>query len=96
MRLPREYRRPRGGRKQREAAPPTKWMRSKTGKPFKLVKTQGVNAADEWMYRLDYGDIVGNQLWSISDLEAVGAYFIDDQPSDWQLGEWRQRQDVPA
>lgn len=92
MKLPREYRRRKSeGRKQREAAPPSRWIRSSSGMPAKLVKTAGVNEADEWLYRLDYGDIIGNQLWSLTDLEKTGVTFLDDQPADWQLGEWRSR-----
>jgi len=91
MKLPREFRRTRGQRKQREDALPSKWVRSKSGRAFKLVKTAGVNAADEWLYRLDSGDIVCTGLWSRIDLERAGCVFLDDQPADWHRGEWRQK-----
>ncbi len=77
-------------RKQTEAAPPSCWMRSKTGMPFKIVKTSGVNAADEWLYRADYGNVKSSTLWSLTDLEREGCTFITEQPDDWQLSEWRR------
>jgi len=82
-------------RKQAEPPPPSLWMRSKNGLAFKLKKTKHFNDADEWLYRTDFGDIVGNTLWSISDLERSEATFIDKQPADWVLGEWRLPKEIP-
>ena len=76
-------------RKQREAPPPSSWCRSKNGTPFLLKKTNQVNEADEWLYRADFGNLVGNDSWSITDLEKNGVVFLDGQPSDWQLADWR-------
>ena len=82
-------------RKQTEAAPPSKWLRSKGGRSFKIIKTNKVNDADEWLYRNDYGTVIGNSLSSISDLESHGCTFLEGQPEDWELGQWR-RQDATA
>jgi len=79
----------RTGRKQPTPAPPAIWWRSKNGVPFKIRKTSKINAADEWLYRCDFGDIVGNSLFAWPDLERDGCTPLDEQPDDWKLAEWR-------
>lgn len=79
----------RRGRKQRETPPPSLWWRSVNGTPFRIRKTSKVNDADEWLYRCDFGNIVGNQLWSWHDLERDGCRPLKKQPRDWELAEWR-------
>ena len=81
----------RKGRKQRTAAPPSIWWRSKNGVPFKIRKTSQINDADEWLYRCDFGNIVGNGRASWTDLERNGCVPLDEQPADWQLAEWRAK-----
>lgn len=86
----------RKGRKQATPAPPSIWWRSKNGLPFKLKKTSGVNAADEWLYRTDFGDIVGGDRKSWTDLERDGCVPLFEQPADWVLAEWRQPKGEPC
>jgi hypothetical protein len=83
------------GRKQPSAAPPTLWWRSPvTKRPFKLKKTAEINAADEWLYRADFGEVVGQDMWSWTDLERQGCTQLDGQPDDWELAERRQPKEV--
>ena len=79
----------RKGRKQPTAAPPSLWWRSVTGTPFKIKKTSKINDADEWLYRCDFGSIIGNALSSWTDIESSGAVPLDEQPEDWVLAEYR-------
>lgn len=81
----------RKGRKQPTPAPPSIWWRSKNGLPFKIKKTSQINDADEWLYKCDFGNIVGNSLFAWPDLERSGCTALDDQPDDWELAEWRKR-----
>ena len=81
----------RKGRKQPTAAPPSLWWRSVGGTPFKLRKTSKINDADEWLYRCDFGSIVGNAMTSWTDIERSGATPLDEQPADWVLFEWRSK-----
>lgn len=79
-------------RKQREAPPPSMWIRSiPSGVPAKLCRTRSINDADEWLYRMDYGSARGTQLWSVSDLERHPVEWLDEQPADWQMAEYRMR-----
>jgi len=80
----------RKGRKQPTAAPPSLWWRSVGGTPFKLRKTSKINDADEWLYRCDFGTIVGNAMAAWTDIEKSGAVPLDEQPDDWELAEWRR------
>ena len=92
-----EKRAARRKRKQPTPAPPTIWWRSPVYKrPFKLKKTSEINAADEWLYRADYGNVVGTDMWSWTDLERQGCTPLDEQPDDWQLSEKRQPKPAPA
>jgi hypothetical protein len=81
----------REGRKQRTAPPPTVWWRSKNGIPFRIRKTSKINSADEWLFRCDFGNIVGNSLVAWPDLERNGCTPLDEQPDDWTFAEWRQK-----
>jgi len=79
----------RTGRKQPTPAPPSIWWRSSGGTPFKLRKTSKINDADEWLYRADFGNVVGNALFAWTDLERDGCIPLGEQPDDWELAEWR-------
>jgi len=79
-------------RKQRTSPPPSIWWRSANGLPFKIRKTRHINDADEWLYRCDFGDIVGTALFAWPDLESQGCASLEDQPRDWALGDWRTRE----
>ena len=78
-------------RKQPEAPPPSVWWRSKNGIPFKIKRTQHYNCSDEWLYRPDFGDILGTGSWSWSDLIREGCEPLDEQPTDWEMAERRKR-----
>lgn len=82
-------------RKQSESPPPSKWLRSRNGTPFKIARTQQINDADEWLYRADYGDVRGTGLYSVTDLEKLGATFLADQPADWEMSGHRTKESDP-
>jgi len=79
----------RKGRKQPTPQPPSVWWRSRNGTPFKIKKTSKINDADEWLYRCDFGNIIGNSLFAWTDLERDGCTPLDEQPADWVYAEWR-------
>lgn len=72
----------RRSRKQTEPTPPGEYIRSRSGRPARLVRTRHINAEDQWLYRLDYGPVVGTQTWSISDMEDQGFTFSNVRPND--------------
>ena len=82
-------------RKQSEAPPPSAWCRSRNGTPFKIIRTQQINDADEWLYRADYGDVRGTALYSVTDLEKLGATFLGAQPADWEMSGHRVKESDP-
>lgn len=73
----------RRARKQREAPPPGRWIRSPSGTVARLVRTAKVSPADEWLFRLWYPSdhVKGNALWAWSDLAALGCEFFDQGPA---------------
>lgn len=69
-------------RKQPEPALPGKYIRSSGGTPARLVKTRHLNAEDEWLYRLDFGRVTGQGLYSQTDLRDDGCTFLTERPDD--------------
>jgi hypothetical protein len=74
--------RKRKARKKPEPKAPGKYLRSSSGVPARLVKTCHRSDDDLWLYRLDYGDITGNGLWTLARLIEVGVKFLKRRPSD--------------
>lgn len=71
-------------RKQREAPPPSRWIRTKSGSPGRLIRTTQVDHHDAWLWRVDFGNVKGQTLWSIDDLRDNGVTFLDEPPADWK------------
>ena len=70
-------------RKQPTPPPPGRYIRTRAnGIPARLVKTSHINAADEWLYRLDFGDVIAPTLWSWQELERLGVTFLTERPTD--------------
>lgn len=56
-------------RKPREEPPPAPYLRSCNGTPARVRKTSRVDITGRlWLYRLDYGDVVGSQEWTMPQL----------------------------
>ncbi len=71
-------------RKKPEPKAPGKYLRSSSGVPARLVKTCHRSDDDLWIYRLDYGSVTGNGLWTIPQLISAGVKFLTRRPSDLQ------------
>lgn len=56
-----------------------------------LKRTNQINDADEWLYKADFGNIIGTGKWSLTDLAKDGVTYLEDQPDDWELAEHRTR-----
>lgn len=72
-------------RKPREAPPPAKYVRSVGGVPARVKKTSKTTDDGRWLYRLDYGNVVGTQLWTLSELEASGVKWLKIKPRDLEV-----------
>lgn len=82
-------------RKQREAPPPSKWIRTRGGRHCEVVKTSKVAPSGVWYYRLWYGDVLGHQLWTLQDLNDSGVRWLKNRPRNLRKRECstkRQRQ----
>lgn len=55
-------------RKIAETTPPGRFMRTHNGKPCELIKTKKLSPTGTWYYRLWYGTVIGNQLWTLDEL----------------------------
>ncbi len=70
-------------RKPCESAPPGKWIRSRTGRYAKLVRTSKT-AGGCWLYRLHYEDgLLGDGLWTVDSLDTVGVRWLRRRPAAW-------------
>jgi len=75
-----------GKRAPREAPPPSRFGRSKSGSPFVLRRLSYRNATGAKLYRLGYlispelPPLYGNQTWTLAQLEAAGVIWIDYNP----------------
>jgi len=78
-------RRKRGPRKRREAPPPHPYIVSIHGRVGAKIKKTSYTRDGLWLYRLDYGNIVGNQMWTLPELERV-ADFKKNPPLDYRIG----------
>lgn len=66
----------------RQPRPPGKYFRSKVSKtPARVIKTKFKNREGFWLYRLDYGAVRGNQMWTLNQLTELGR-FLQRKPSD--------------
>jgi hypothetical protein len=71
-------------RKPREEPPPAPYIRSASGTPARLKRTSRTDPTGRlWLYRLDYGDVVGTQEWTLPQLLALdGVRWLKRCPSD--------------
>lgn len=71
-------------RKPREEPPPAPYLRSSGGVPARLKRTSRTDPTGRlWLYRLDYGDVVGSQEWTVPQLVALdGVKWYQRCPSD--------------
>jgi len=76
-------------RKPREAPPPGDYVRSTGGTPARLRRTSRTTSDGRWLYRLDFGSVVGSQEWTVADLEAAGVRWLRRRPTELRDSEVR-------
>jgi len=71
-------------RKPREQPPQGPYLRSRNGVPARLRKTTRTDPTGRlWLYRLDYGNVVGTQEWTVPELEKLdGVRWLQRCPPD--------------
>lgn len=71
-------------RKPREEPPPAPYLRSKNGTAAQLRRTSHTDLTGRlWLYRLDYGDVVGTQTWTLPELLALdGVRWLQRRPKE--------------
>lgn len=70
-------------RKPREAPPPAPYLRSPNGVPARLKRTSRTTIDGRWLYRLDYGNVIGTQEWTLEQLVAMpGVRWMQRRPKD--------------
>lgn len=64
-------------------APKTLFIRTGAGRPAEIVPSQERDFRGALLYRLWYGDIMGNGLFTLQQLEAVpGVQWLESRPED--------------
>ena len=71
-------------RKPREAPPPHPYVVSNHAKVGARIKKTSRTRDGLWLYRLDYGNIVGTQEWTLPELERL-VEFKKNPPFDYRL-----------
>jgi len=69
-------------RKQKEPAPPGRYIRTRTGSPARLVRSRLFTDADEWLYSLEFADVTTGPKWTVAALTAGGVEFLSERPVD--------------
>lgn len=73
-------------RKPQEAPPPAPFVRSCSGTPARLRRTSRTDATGRlWLYRLDYGDVVGTRTWTLPELQALDLQWLKRRPRDLKI-----------
>jgi hypothetical protein len=70
-------------RKIPERRPKTRWIRSKSGTPARVVRTSKRSSEGLWLYRLDYGCVSGSARWTLPELEDLELRWLKNRPKDW-------------
>ena len=73
-------------RKPREAPPPAPYLVSLHGHVGARLKKTSRTRDGMWLYRLDYGNVVGTQEWTLPELERI-AKWRKNPPHDYRLAD---------
>lgn len=71
-------------RKPREAPPPHPYVVSNRASVGARIKKTGYTRDGLWLYRLDYGNIVGTQEWTLPELKKI-VTFRKNPPFDYRV-----------
>ena len=70
-------------RKPPEPAPPSMWIKSKSGTYARLVRTTQ-RRGDRWLYRLEYREVRGTNLWTLDEITLWAAKWLTRAPKNWR------------
>lgn len=74
---------PRKPRPERDPGAP-EWIRTAAGSPGRLVDTGELNHKLDPLYRIDFGSTMGQNKYSLADIERFGGVVLPDRPADWR------------
>lgn len=65
-----------------EPRPPQRYLRSKQGQSAEVIRTTVRDLDGFWLYKLWYGDIMGNGRYTLAELLAWNVRWCKNKPAD--------------
>lgn len=64
--------------------PPSKWLRSTSGVPARVITSTKRGGDGSKLYRLDYGNVRSSYCFTLSELQGAGVRWLKNKPRDWK------------
>ncbi len=83
-------------RKKPEPRPPAPYLRSRpSGTPAEVIRTSRRNEYGRWIYKLWYGDVIGNGRYTLAELLLWNARWCQTKPADLKSRVAAKREEKP-